>query len=179
MDRPDSLRTGLIAAGVVAAALAAGATGVALADSSSPTSSTTATTPDKGDARPGPPDGGRRGGHGPGMLGGFGALHGEFVVPDGDDGFQTMVTQHGEATAVSKTKITVKSEDGFTATYTVTEDTLVNAARDGIDTIDEGADVNVVATKDDGTSTALRIGDRSAREQMRERFGLKGSPEEG
>ena len=167
------VRSRLIAASALAAALAAGATGVALADSSNtatatPTPSASpsgdSTRPEKGD-RPG-------GRHGRGMFGARGALHGEFVVPKADGGFQTTVFQRGEVTAVSKTEITVLSEDKFTTTYAVTADTLVNAARDGITTIKKGSQVNVVAKKDGDEATALHIGDQSARKGMRERLGL-------
>ena len=195
MGMPTSLRTSLVAAAIAAVAITAGATGVALAESNSPTSTPSASA-DQGDGkrpgardgkrpgtregkrpgaregkRPGTRDGDRRdrkrgGKHGHGMLGGR-ALHGEFVVPDRDGGFRTLVSQRGEATEVSASEITVRSEDGFTTTYAVTEDTLVNAARDGIETIEKGSEVHVVAAKDGDAATALRIGDRSAHKEMR------------
>ena len=175
------VRTRIIAAAAVVAGLAAGATGVALADNTptttvSPTPSASPSAAPKGDgARPKLPKGLRPGGrHGPGMLGGGGALHGEFVVPDGNGGFRTMVVQRGEVTAVSKTEITVVSEDKFSTTYVVTADTLVNAARDGIATIKKGAKVNVAATKVGGKASAVHIGDQSARKAMKERLGLDG-----
>jgi hypothetical protein len=175
------VRTRFIAAAAVVAGLAAGATGVALADNTptatvSPTPSASPSADVKGDgARPKLPKGLRPGGHhGPGMFGGR-ALHGEFVVPDGNGGFRTMVVQRGEVTAVSKTEITVVSEDKFSTTYAVTEDTLVNAARDGITTIKKGAQVNVAATKVGDKATAVHIGDQSARKAMRGRMGLDGS----
>ena len=170
-------RIRIIVAASAVAVLAAGATGVALADdngNANPNESSVAAEQGDGE-RPALREGGRHGGHGLGMLGGRGALHGEFVVPDGDGGFQTLVSQRGEATAVSATEITVRSEDGFTSTYAVTEDTVVNAARDGIDSIEKGSEVHLVATKEGDTATALRIGDRSARKQMREQSGLDGS----
>jgi hypothetical protein len=186
------VRTRIIAAAAVVAGLAAGATGVALADntttatvSPTPSASPSAGAPKGDGARPKLPKGLRPGGrHGPGMLGGGmlgggGALHGEFVVPDGNGGFRTMVIQRGEVTAVSKTSITVVSEDKFSTTYAVTADTLVNAARDGITTIKKGAKVNVAATKVGGKATAVHIGDQSARKAMKERFGLDGPPATG
>jgi hypothetical protein len=176
------VRTRIIAAAAIAAGLAAGATGVALADNTptstvSPTPSASPSAGAKGDgARPRPPKGLRPGGRpGPGMLDGRGALHGEFVVPNGSSGFRTIVVQRGEVTAVSATQITVHSKDGFTTTYAVTADTLVNAARDGIATIKKGATVNVAATKAGNKITAVHIGDQSARKAMKERLGLDGS----
>ena len=167
------LRSRVIAAASVVAVLALGATGVALADDNgTPNPLEPSSSADTGDRkRPELGTGHHGGRHGPGKLG-RGALHGEFVVPDSDGGFQTIVTQRGEATAVSGDEITVRSEDGFTSTYAVTEETLVNSTRDGIEDIEKGEDVHVVATKDGGTATAVRIGDRSARGEMRKRFGL-------
>jgi hypothetical protein len=176
------VRTRIIAAAAVVAGLAAGATGVALADNTptatvSPTPSASPSPDAKGDgARPNLPKRLRPGGpHVLGKLAGRAPLHGEFVVPDGKGGFRTMVVQRGEVTAVSKTSMTVVSEDKFSTTYAVTEDTLVNAARDGITTIKKGAKVNVAATKVGDKATALHIGDQSLRKALRERMGLDGS----
>ena len=169
------VRTSIVTATVLAAALAVAATGVALADNTaSPTPSSTAS--EQGDGKkPGLRDGVRK--DRPerlGKLAGRGALHGEFVLKDADGGFRTVVMQRGKATKVSADEITVRSEDGFTTTYAVTADTLVNSTRGGIDDIDTGEDVNVVATKNGSKATALRVGDGSARKQMRERFGMDG-----
>jgi hypothetical protein len=108
------------------------------------------------------------------MLGAGGPVHGEFVVPNGSGGFRTVVVQRGEVTSVSATQITVLSKDKFTATYAVTAETLVNAARDGISTIKKGATVNIAATKAGGKLTAVHIGDQTARKAMKERLGLDG-----
>jgi hypothetical protein len=175
------VRTRIIAAAAVVAGLAAGATGVALANtptatvSPSPSASPSADAKGHG-ARPHLPKGLRHGGpHALGKLVGRMPLHGEFVVPDGNGGFRAMVVQRGEVTAVSKTEITVVSEDKFATTYAVTEDTLINAARDGITTIKKGAKVNVAATKVGDKATAVHIGDQSLRKALRERMGLDGS----
>ena len=171
-DRPPSsgLRRGLLTAAMVALALtAAGATGAALARggsdgeaalaaaSSTPTPSDDERRADK-DGRHGP--GGRLGHH---LLGGpGGALHGSFVVPDGDGGYQTMLTQRGTASKVSDTSITVRSEDGFSQTYAITSDTGVGATRDGVSGIKNGADVMVVAEQKGGKATALHVADLDA-----------------
>ena len=47
------------------------------------------------------------------------SLHGEFVVPDGAGGYNTVLTQTGTVTAISPTSITVRSEDGFSQTYVI------------------------------------------------------------
>ena len=183
------VRTRIIAAAAVVAGLAAGATGVALAadtsatPTASPTSSASPTHGQPGDRKPPPRfkglrpggPGGPGGRLGLGMLGAGAPVHGEFVVPNGSSGFRTIVVQRGEVTSVSATQITVLSKDKFTATYAVTADTMVNAARDGISTIKKGATVNVAATKAGDKLTAVHIGDQTARKGMKERLGLDGS----
>jgi hypothetical protein len=112
---------------------------------------------------PGGPRDGDHGMRGPGMgLGlGMGAIHGSFVTPKQGGGYQTVDTQRGKVTAVSSTSISVTSEDGFTATYVVTADTLVNAQRDGIASIKVGDEVGVVGLENAGSTTAVQIVDRT------------------
>ena len=110
------------------------------------------------------------------MLGMGGALHGEFTVKKDGGGYQTVATQRGEVTAVSKGSLTVKSEDGYSRTYTLTEDTLVNAARDGIDDVKTGNTVNVIATVADGKATAVSVNDGTVRDAARDRWGFKHGP---
>ncbi|MGZ4593674.1 MAG: hypothetical protein ACXV3C_07395 [Actinomycetes bacterium] len=164
-------RRGLVAGLMAAALVAAGATGVALAaDKGSPSPSAAGTTVN-GTESPGstatrlPKDKqdrpGRRFGRGGGFGGPMGALHGEFVVPKQGGGYQTVLVQHGTVSVVSSTSITVKSADGYVASYSVAADTVVNATRDGISSIAKGAEVNVLAQKTSGKAKALRIGDRS------------------
>jgi hypothetical protein len=75
-------------------------------------------TPHPGFAPGGP------GGPPPGAISGPGRdgaapLHGEFVVPDGNGGYTTLLTQTGTITAISATSITARSDDGYTQTYTM------------------------------------------------------------
>jgi hypothetical protein len=135
--------------------------------SASPSTPSTPGTPDK--QRPGP--GGMRGEFGLG-----GALHGEFVVPKDGGGYQTVATQRGSVTAVSKDSITVKSEDGYSRTYKVAAETLVNSARDGISSIKTGGTVTVSAVVADGTATATSIDDGSARDAAGQKWGFKHGP---
>ena len=124
-------------------------------------------------AKPGP-GGPMRGG---GMFGfGGGALHGEFVVEKDGGGYQTVATQRGEVTAVSKESLTVKSADGYSRTYKLTEDTLVNAARDGIDDVKNGNTVNVSATVEGGNATAVSVNDGTVRDAARDHWGFKRGP---
>jgi len=53
-------------------------------------------------------------------------LHGEFVVRT-KNGFQTAFVHRGEVTAVNPTSITIKSADGFTKSYAVTDETKVRS----------------------------------------------------
>jgi hypothetical protein len=143
--RGRTIRTVAIAA-VTAGALALVGASVASAQSSGTTTTkpgaSTSTTTASGTA-PAPGThralGGFKGG--PGFPAGFGALgaggtiHGEFVRRNPSGGYQTIDTQLGTVQAVSTTSITVKSADGFTKTYTVTTNTVVNSGRDGIGSV--------------------------------------------
>ena len=116
-------------------------------------------------------------GHGPMLRHGFGGpglgplmgrgLHGSFVVEDPDGGYQTVLTQQGEATEVSDSSITVRSEDGYEATYRLTDDTTVLGGLDGTDSIEEGAQVAVTGVREGGRTHAVHVLDMS---QMRERL---------
>jgi hypothetical protein len=123
------------------------------------------------------PDRGGKGGFGPrGEFGLGGALHGEFVVQKDGGGYQTIATQRGSVTAVSKDAITVKSDDGYSRTYKVAAETLVNSARDGISSIKTGSTVTVSAVVADNTATATTINDGSARDAAGQKWGFKHGP---
>lgn len=104
---------------------------------------------------------GPNGGGGPmiigGPQGGFDETqHGEFQV--------------GEVTEVSDTSITAKSEDGYTRTYVVDEDTV-------IEDVEKGDSVTIVATVSGDTSTAESVMERGAGMQPR-RDGTNGGPQQ-
>jgi hypothetical protein len=128
-------------------------------------------------ARAGRPEGGKQGGRpgGGGKHGGPGghALHGSFVVPDGDDGFRTMEVQNGIVTAVSSSSITVRSADGFSKTYVVDDNTIVNAGRDGIADVKENDTVHVDAVVEGNTSKARRIHDTTTNQAIRKQANPK------
>jgi hypothetical protein len=147
-------RVGVIAAWTAAAVLglgaAAGAANVAFADPT-PSPSTTASPeakPDKGERGDRPGRIGKRFGHG---LRGHG-IHGEFVVKDRDGNFVTLLTQRGEVTAVDGDSITLKSEDGYTKTYTVNDDTRIRRDRDK-------AEIGDIKVGDQAAVTAEKSGD--------------------
>lgn len=169
-----------VLAGVGALALAGTAYAATTSPTPSPSGSSGSAVPDSRGDRVGPPmmgeDGddahrGPRGHHGRGGFGGPGmGIHGTFVVPTADGGYQTVHTQRGEVTAVSTTSITVRSEDDYTKTYTVTADTVVNAQRDGIGSIEVGDEVRVLGVEADGAVTAVQISDRTRLEKGMERL---------
>jgi hypothetical protein len=161
---------------VAAVAATATAGGVAWATTSAdPTPSPSASPSTPGQQQK--PDHQGKGGLGPrGEFGIGGALHGEFVVPKDGGGYQTVATQRGSVTAVSKESITVKSDDGYSRTYKVAAETLVNAARDGISSIKTGSTVNVSAVVADNTATATSINDGSARDAAAQKWGFKHGP---
>ncbi|WP_329477340.1 hypothetical protein OG555_35875 [Kribbella sp. NBC_01484] len=123
------------------------------------------------------PGGPGKGGFGHrGEFGDGGALHGEFVVPKDGGGYQTIATQQGDVTAVSTDSITVKSADGYSRTYTVAAETLVNSARDGIASIKTGSKVSVSAVVANNTATATTINDGTARDAAGQKWGFKHGP---
>ncbi|MFF0493648.1 hypothetical protein ACFYTQ_31910 [Nocardia sp. NPDC004068] len=79
-----------------------------------------------------------------------GALHGEFVVSDGNGGYATELTQTGTVTAVSADSITAKSADDYSHTYAITSNTTGATAKVG-DT------VTIRATESNNTATATEI----------------------
>jgi hypothetical protein len=92
------------------------------------------------------------------------ALHGEATV--GGATKQRVVSfQRGAVTKVSETSVTVKSVDGFTATYTVDAKTKVrkDKALVTIDDVKAADRVRVVATKDGADAVARTIRDRGAK----------------
>jgi hypothetical protein len=99
---------------------------------------------------------------GPGKMDMGMGIHGEFVVPGRDGGYQTIATQHGEVTAVSPTSITVKSEDGYEKAYDVSDATVVTAGDNGIDDVKVGDKVMVLATVADGKYQARQVHDGTA-----------------
>jgi len=90
-----------------------------------------------------------------------GILHGTLVLPKSGGGTVTVEIQNARVTAVSRSSITLKSDDGFTRTYAVTSSTIVAARRDGIGSVKAGDQAWVAATASGGTVTAIRVGDLS------------------
>ena len=119
---------------------------------------------------------------GPGRFGAFGfggagrVVHGQITVPKSGGGYQTLDVQSGTVTAVSTGSVTVKSADGFTATYTVTSKTVVDAESAGIGSVKAGDKIFVTATVSGSTATAADIVDLTAVKAGRASFGFPERP---
>jgi hypothetical protein len=98
--------------------------------------------------------GGRGGGLGGGSA--MAALHGTYVVSDGNGGYSTELTQTGTVSAVSSSAITVKSEDGYSKTYAITSSTSVDNGSDQIGSVVAGHTVRIVA---DSKASATAVTD--------------------
>jgi hypothetical protein len=114
------------------------------------------------------------GGFGFGGLGG--AIHGQATVPKSGGGYQTIDVQRGTVTAVSSSSITVKSADGYSASYVVSSSTEVNAQAAGIGTVKVGDTVGVTATVSGKTATAASIIDLTSIRSSRGSFGFPAGP---
>jgi hypothetical protein len=141
-----------IAGALVAVAVAsAGVTAGVMAATGSSSSSTAANGPGGGGGF------GGAGGPGGGGLGGAAtALHGTYVVSDGNGTYTTELTQTGTVSAVSAGSITVKSTDGYSKTYTITSSTSVDNGSDQISSVATGHTVRIVA---DSKASATTITD--------------------
>lgn len=166
----------LVAGAIGATAL----TGVAFAATQTPTPSSTApstsapsttspegTTGDGGVSegmRGGRPGGdGMRGRGGPGMGGGPGRdriMHGDVTVKDENDEAVQARIQSGTIESISATSMTVKSEDGYTSTWTLNSDTTVHRDRAdaAIADLKQGDFVNVRGPLSGDTATAKHVG---------------------
>ncbi|MFG3438877.1 hypothetical protein ACGF0J_16665 [Nonomuraea sp. NPDC047897] len=178
----------LVLTGVTALVIATGAGVAAAALSPTPTQSPAPSAAPTGtpSARPSEPAPGHRegwgwrrghGGHGMGR----GAIHGQYVVPDGNGGYVTVATQYGDVTAVDQDSITVRSEDGHTEEYALDDDTRVNAGREGLGSVKTGTKVFVRATVRGEAATAVAVFDvtgleRGERPGRRHHDRLPGGP---
>lgn len=147
--RPPQRWSGRKTLAAVAVAVAVvGAGGAAIYVAGSSTDSTSA----QGGMQGGPGGGQMSGGTG-GLATLSSALHGEYVVSDGNGGYTTELVQTGTVTAVDSTSLTAKSTDGYTKTYTIDSGTAVGNNAD-ISSIATGDTVTVVASVSGDTATA-------------------------
>ncbi len=163
------IATGITAGALLtvgAATIATTANAAPRADQNTTTSSTSSSsTPAVPNGKGITSDMGRGMGRGHGMPGGPGMqhgvdrgtpVHGEMVVKNADGTYSTHVDVNGTATAVSTSSITVKADDGFTATFAVNSKTDVrtSATGDAITDVKVGDAVHVDGTKSGSTLTA-------------------------
>ena len=178
---PGGRRATALAA--VAGALILGGIGAAVAQTGGSTSTTQPPAAKGGPGYPGGPGGpgepggpggfagprGRFGGKG-GFGGPMGAIHGEFVVPNGSNGYRTLDTQRGQVTSVSSDSITVKSDDGFSKTYDVDQNTVVDSGRDGIGNVKKDDTVDLTAVASGGKASAMSINDETNLRSIRQHW---------
>ena len=141
--------------------------GLALAQTPTPTPTPTPSPSPSPGSQPGKPGPGHfLGKGGPGGPG----IHGEFTVPAPNGGYQTIATQAGQVTAVDPSSITLKSEDGYTKTYTVDDNTLVNAGRNGIGSVNTGDQARVMAVVSGDTAHAVDVVDTTNVQRLRDQW---------
>ena len=113
-------------------------------------------------------------GLGAGLPGGL--AHGQVVVVKPGGSYQTIDIQSGKVTAVSSTSITLKSADGYSASYVIASTTIVDAQRAGIGSVKVGNEVSLVATVSGSKATASSLTDLSLFTQGRNHAFPFGSP---
>ena len=101
-------------------------------------------------------------------------LHGEQVLETADGVYETVATQRGTVDEVTSAELTVTSEDGYSRTYTLTAESLVDEwSGDAVD-LALGDNVMVVATVDGSVATAARAIDLDALPSMPDRSSFGG-----
>jgi hypothetical protein len=146
----------ILATGSLALVLAGTGAGVATAQTTTPTPAAPGTATPAAPTHPA--KAAKHPGHHKGQLGR--AEHGEFTVHT-KAGDKVLDTQRGVVTAVNAGSVTVKSKDGFSATYTLNPATKVHKGKQTATTaqITTNDRVRVRADKTGTTATATRIGD--------------------
>lgn len=148
-------------AGTTVLALAGIGGGMAFAAGSatpSPTAVLTASTTGGASTAPGTPTAKAPAHHRRSLLNR--AEHGQVTVHT-KTGDETVDIQRGQVIAVTGTTVTVRSQDGFTATYTLGSASKVRAkgTPSTMANVHDGDHVNVLATQNGTTLTIRRLGD--------------------
>jgi hypothetical protein len=86
-------------------------------------------------------------------------LHGEFTVETSEGKYEVVTVQRGAVTGKSADTVTVKSEDGYTATYRVNSDTQIikDGERAKLADLAKDDTVSVNGVKSGSTVTARAI----------------------
>lgn len=96
------------------------------------------------------------------------SVHGEFMVADGAGGHRRMYKQVGQVTEANEPRMTVKSADGFSRTYTLGVDTrVVGLLRSELKT---GRNVLVYATESQGSAVTDVVIDRGSGDSTSDRI---------
>ncbi|HVV23569.1 MAG TPA: hypothetical protein VHF06_29300 [Pseudonocardiaceae bacterium] len=150
----------VLVAGTAALALAGIGGGVAFASGGSTPPTTSSTAPSA--TASGTPSSAAKHAHHPRrLLGRLGRVeHGEVTVGT-KHGDRVVDVQRGQVTAVSATSVTVRSGDGFTATYAVNSTSKIRADKKqaAISSVHDGDQVAVVALRSGGTATVRGLRD--------------------
>ncbi len=132
-----------------------------------------------------------RHGRGAGLAGVAGSvLHGEVVVAGSDgSGTRTLLVQNGAVTAISGRTVTVRSTDGFTITWTVTDTTRTarpvaggSSGTGDISALAVGDDVRAIggrSSDDAGTATVLLEKGAAGTRAKEDRHGKRGDGRQG
>lgn len=112
-------------------------------------------------------------------LTGSTALHGEYVVSDGNGSYLTVIAQVGTVSAVSADSITVKSDDGFSKTYEIADATTVNGGQSEVSAVENDHTVQVVATTENDKATATAIVDADLAASTQQQGGFPGGGQQG
>lgn len=98
---------------------------------------------------------------GPGLGVGGKVLHSEATVQTPDGTTKVVVSQSGDITDISDSTITVKSNDGFDATYTIDKNTRISLnGNDGaVSSLKKGDTVRVFGTKNGSANHAEAVMD--------------------
>ena len=91
-----------------------------------------------------------------------GGLHGEVTVKKGDGTYATIVGQRGTVTEATDARLTVRSEDGYEHSYTLTDETGIHAAGQR----DTALTPRDLAAGDEVAVRALRSGSEDTAQQV-------------
>ena len=147
---------GAIGATVLTGVASAGSIGPAAVPAGTSAAATTAATAGTADATK------RRG-----MM--RDVLHGSLTVKT-DTGTKVVDIQRGEVTAASATSVTVKSSDGFTATYAIGDSTVVRRDRSTVSGTDLVVGDTAMVRATAGTADTVRALSAEGLEKLKDRI---------
>lgn len=96
-------------------------------------------------------------------------LHGSFTIATGT-GTSVVDVQRGEVTSASATSVTVKSSDGFTATYAIDADSVVRRDRSTVSAADLVVGDTALVRATAGTADVVRTLSPEAAAKLKDRI---------